>query len=289
MSSKVIGKLLMNDALLQKDLDTIAQLPVLEEAYPEFGVGSWKNHSLWNKTGDYRDMQVCDSSTPAQATEFGKQLPYIQQLIDETFDTTHLRMVRSRNLVNGFVFPHRDFVELSKNKNQYLRVFIPLETNQSAYHSDEHSVFQMQKNEIWHLDASIIHSAANFSTNTRVNICLDFQFTDTVPPIESIFLNPETAKTLNQPTEPVRSDLKNLDALLHDLAQKINHENLLETLVMLSKFHFQHQVGIADCYDWLIMIAEKSGSDTLLAKTKRLKTFMIDKRALGEQFSFQEH
>lgn len=287
MASKIIGRLSMDEDSLQADLEAISRFPLLQEVYPEFGVGSWKNHSLWNKSGDYLDMQVQDSTTPAKVTALGAQLPYVSKILHESFDMTYLRSVRARNLVDGFVFPHKDFVELSMNKNHYLRVFVPLENNPCAYHSDEHSVFQMKKGEIWQLDASIVHAAANFSTNSRVHLCLDFQFHEEVPPLESIFLNQETTTDLAKPTTPTRAPFEGLDNLVNKLSKSISSETLFDMLAELAGIHFQHEVGVADCYDWLILAAEKSGREQIIHQCKKLKTFMIEHRSFNEQFSYQ--
>ena len=286
MPSKIIGKIAIDHSLLNIDLNTIINFPVLPEAYAEFGVGSWRNHSLWNKTGDFHDMQVQDSDEPAQVTALGKQLPYISKLIRETFDTTHLKMVRARNLTNGCVFPHRDFVELS-HKSHYLRVFLPLQSNLQSYHSDEQSVFQMQCGEIWQLDASMVHAAANFGEESRIHICLDFQFAGEKPPVEVVFLDPKTAQQLPAPTQPVRKPLANFPQTLNEMSKTFDETTLHSMIVALSKLHFLHTVHVADCYDWLIAMAEKTGSKTLIETCQRLKTFMIVKRAIGEQFSFQ--
>ena len=289
MSSKMIGKLIFNDELLQKDMNTITQFPHLEEEYAEFGIGTWKNHSLWNDDGDYKNTQYTEYATMAKITELGKKLPYITSVIKENFDITHLKMVRARNLIDGFVVPHKDFVELDKNKAKFLRVFIPLENNKDAYHSDEYGVFQMQKGEVWRLDASIVHAAANFGTDSRVHICLDFQFEDPNAPFESIFLDQKTATAVVPPTVPERSIYDNLDFKLKELATRINKDNLLETLVDLSKLHFQYDVNIIDCYDWLLSVSEQAGSDEILNKTKSLKKYMIEERTLGERFTFQDY
>ena len=258
MSSEMIGKITFNDELLQNDLKIIAQFPTLEEEYAEFGIGSWKNHSLWNSDGDFKNTQYSDYSSLAKITQLGEMLPYITHMIKENFDVTDIKMVRVRNLVNGFVIPHKDFVELNQNKKKYLRVFIPLENNKNAYHSDEESVFQMQKGEVWKLDASIVHAAANFSVDSRVNLCLDFQFTKNTAP-EAIFLDKSIATGVVAPTLPARKNFSNFDLnlKLNNLAANLNKNNLLNTLVDLSKIHFEYDVSIVDCYDWLLFVAEK--------------------------------
>lgn len=288
MPSKIIGKISFDDALLQRDLETIATFPHLEEAYPEFGVGSWRNHSLWNKSGNYRDLLVEESIGKANVTELGMQLPYINQMIRETFDTTHLKLVRTRNLIDGIVFPHKDFVELSKDKH-YLRVFIPLKDNKHAYHSDEYSIFQMKKGEIWQLDAAIIHAAVNFGLDSRIHLCFDFHFPNAMPSIESIFLNPETVNGLAEPMEVKRIPKNHVEVKIKEVASQLTRARLHDALIELSKIHFQYDVHIADCYDWLINAAQESGDPDLPATCKKLKHFMIIKRDFGEKFSFEAH
>lgn len=285
MSSKMIGKVLISEEPLQKDLQTIAQFPILEEEYAEFGIGSWKNHSLWNENGDFADTQYRAYDTSMQITELGEKLPYITQLIKENFDMTYLKMVRARNLINGFVIPHKDFVEFNQSKTYYLRVFIPLENNTDSYHSDEKSVFQMQKGEVWRLDASIVHAAANFGSDSRVHLCLDFQFPEKQPH-ESIFLNPGIAEAVVPPTVPTRKILHTLEDTLQQLTGRINKTNILETIVDLTKLHFHYDVSILDCYDWLIKIARQSGCEEILEKSRSLKKYMIESRELGERFAF---
>ncbi|MGR5913138.1 aspartyl/asparaginyl beta-hydroxylase domain-containing protein [Bacillus cereus] len=85
-------------------------------------------------------------------------------------------MVRTRNLVDAMVIPHRDFVEFSHSTKQRFRVFLALEDNKMAFHSDEEAVFRIRKGEIWFLDAAIGHAAANFSKDSRVFLCLDYVF-----------------------------------------------------------------------------------------------------------------
>lgn len=289
MPSQMIGKLVFNDEFLSRDLATIAKFPVLVEEYEEFGTGTWKNHSLWNNDGNFKNTQYQDFSTPALMTELGEQLPYINQLIHDHFDTTYLKMVRARNLINGFVVPHKDFVELERANNHYLRVFIPLENNADAYHSDEASVFQMQKGEIWRLDASIVHAAANFGQDSRVHLCLDFQLPEALSSFSSIYLDQKLAEAIVTPTVPKREAYVGLEEKLNHLAMNINKETLLETLVELSKLHFQYDVSITECYDWLLSVAEKSGNPDVIRKCKQLKTYMIEKRVFGERFSYQEN
>lgn len=284
----MIGKLEFDNECLTKDLETIAKFPVLMEEYEEFGTGTWKNHSLWNNDGDFNNTQYQDFATPALITELGQQLPYINQLILDNFDTTYLKMVRARNLINGFVVPHKDFVELERAKNHYLRVFIPLENNSDAYHSDEASVFQMQKGEIWRLDASIVHAAANFGQDSRVHLCLDFQLPEALNSFSSIYLDEKLADAKVAPTVPKREAYMGLEEKLDNLAKSINTDTLLDTLVELSKLHFQYDVSIIDCYDWLLSVAEKSGNADVIRKCKQLKTYMIEKRVFGERFSYQD-
>ncbi|RSD25948.1 aspartyl/asparaginyl beta-hydroxylase domain-containing protein, partial [Vibrio pectenicida] len=124
--------------------------------------------------GDYRNTQYKDNPNSAKLTELGEKTDYINSVIRKYFDVDNLKMVRTRNLVNGQVVPHKDFIELDDNKGKYIRILIPLETSLTSYHSDEHyGVFRMRKGDIWQLDASVVHAAYNFGNGNRVILCLD--------------------------------------------------------------------------------------------------------------------
>ncbi len=287
MSSRIIGKIEIESQKMAKDLFAISQFPVIEEEYSEFGTGTWLNNSLMNANGDYKNTKYQDSEFPGIRTSLWEKVPYITKLIEDNFNLTYLRMVRTRNLIDGIVIPHKDFVELEHDKSRYVRIFIPLENNNQAFHSDEYNVFQMQKGEIWILNAAIVHAAANFSKESRVFLCLDFQLPENET-VESIFLNKNTYCTTHQPLLALRKPISNneIDERLNKFVDIMSEANLKEIILELSTIHFFYQIGVGKCYDWLIAIAEKIHSNTLIEKVKSLRTYMVSHRTLGERYSF---
>ncbi|QYY43560.1 aspartyl/asparaginyl beta-hydroxylase domain-containing protein [Aneurinibacillus thermoaerophilus] len=289
MPSYIFGKIELDDTQLQKDLEIVKGFPRISEEYDEFGTGVWINNSLWNASQDATDTMYRDFDYPAKQTEYGRQLPYISKLVTENFNLEYLKMVRTRNLIDGMVIPHKDFVELNKPKNQYFRVFVPLEDNQHAFHSDEDNVFQMKKGEIWFLDAAIDHAAVNFSTESRIFLCLDFAFPGDFHPSE-IFTNKALYNELIKPTIAKREQLKPeaVEHMIQSLSQIIDKYNFKDVLFMLSKIHFYKDVPVSAAYDWLEEITRRSGKEELLDKTQKLRKYMIEKRDLGERFSIND-
>lgn len=287
MSSRIIGKLDISNKAIANDLITINTFPIIEEEYSEFGTGIWKNNSLFNENGEFTDTQYRNYLTKGKKTELLTRVPYINNLIETNFDITYLKMVRTRNLINGIILPHKDFVEFNKTKSYYLRIFIPLEDNVNAYHSDEHAVFRMQKGEVWILNAAIIHAAANFSTASRIFLCLDFQFPKTLDPSE-IFLDKSIYNLNIKPLIPARKPLDSnyLKETIERLAAEINRDNFKDVIIELSKIHFFYQANVSQCYDWLIQVSEKSGIKEIINQTLLLKEYMIIKRKLGQRFLF---
>ncbi|WP_158932498.1 aspartyl/asparaginyl beta-hydroxylase domain-containing protein [Acidisphaera sp. S103] len=99
-------------------------------------------------------------------------IPYLTGLISREFATDRLRWARLMRVAgNGCVIPHRDFLEFSQ---PFTRLRICLKTNPQAWNSEEGRLFHMRVGEVWHLDATRVHSAACFSPEPRVHLVLDF-------------------------------------------------------------------------------------------------------------------
>jgi hypothetical protein len=128
-STRLVGRIKFDNKLLKKDLNVLENLPSIKEQYDEFGSGTWINHSLYNKSGEWKDTVFSDIEHPAIQTQVGAAMPYLSNIIETYFDSEHMSMARVRNLIDGLVIPHTDFLELSKDKDQYVRILIPLETS----------------------------------------------------------------------------------------------------------------------------------------------------------------
>lgn len=127
--TRLLGRIHFDRERLIKELETISEFPVFEEEYSEFSSGIWINNSLWNDDGNYKNTQYKNYNNPVQLTELGSKTGYVNSIINRYFDMENLKMVRTRNLLDGQVLPHRDFIELDSKKEKYIRILIPLETN----------------------------------------------------------------------------------------------------------------------------------------------------------------
>jgi hypothetical protein len=183
------------------------------------------------------------------------------------------------------VIPHRDFVELQKSKERYFRLFMVLENNPAALHSDETGVFRMRPGEVWFLDAASVHAAINFSTKSRQSICVDFVFDGPFEDWE-VFTDQKTYRPDITPEKPFRQPLEaNFTERLRALGEVIDHDNFKDVLFLLSKIHFRTDVPIEATYDWLVEVCESSGDDSLTYKAENLRRYMVEKRVMNERIS----
>ncbi|MER5491681.1 aspartyl/asparaginyl beta-hydroxylase domain-containing protein [Streptomyces sp. NPDC002454] len=285
MRSHILGQIELDDRRLAPDLAYLASVPRGEEGYDEFSNGYWKNIPLWNASGDARDDLYRDISSPAQLTEHGKQTGYLRELVERVFDTDRITMVRTRNLVDAVVIPHRDFVELERDAEQYFRVLMFLEPNSAALHSEDDTVLNMRPGEIWFLDAGAVHAAANFSADSRQMLCVDFAFDGPYEEAD-VFRDKSYHRPGAEPRIIERPQLpaERREAILK-LGEVVDRANFKEFLFLLSKVHFRYDVPAEETYGWLRSIAESSGDDLLVRNATELRDYAIGARTLSERFS----
>ncbi|MEC0666588.1 aspartyl/asparaginyl beta-hydroxylase domain-containing protein [Priestia flexa] len=289
MPSYIFGKIDINDNLLKKDLEIHDAFPKIPEEYDEFSSGFWMNCTLMSASEDQTDTQYRDYDHSIKKTGYGEKLPYINRLLEENFTFDNLKMVRTRNLVDALIMPHRDFVDLNKDIQQYFRVFIPLEDTELAFHSDEDNVFRMRKGEVWFLDAGIVHAAANFSNKNRLFLCLDYSFDGEYQPSD-IYKNKEMYTRDIEPCIIEREEINDEfeEELISSLSKVISRHNFKEMVFLLSKVHFYKNVPVDKCYKWLAEIAKRSGDELMADKAEKVHQYLIEKRELGERFSFSD-
>jgi len=282
MASKILGVINLAEFGIEADLGYLNSVHKVPEVYDEFGQGYWKNVSIYNDSGRAGDSQYRNANT-CLPTEHAARCPAIQHLLCH-FTFEHLRMVRARNLVDGMVVPHRDFVELEQGRHYY-RVFIALEKNNQAFHSDESGVFQMKAGEVWFLDAGITHSAVNFGTSSRLFLCLDYVFDQ---PVEAptIFTRPHELIPPRQAWHVNRMPLDQaaLEGLLSAAARLLNRHTFKDVVFLLSKYHFIYDVPVSACYDWLMAAAEMAGDTVVVDKARTLRRYLIEAREVGERY-----
>ncbi|WP_051058296.1 aspartyl/asparaginyl beta-hydroxylase domain-containing protein [Paraburkholderia hospita] len=172
MNSKILAKLPVR--LPKEEVRLILDFQDDSQEYSEFHFGDWKTYVIWNQSGQDDDGRVADHGQAARPTPRGLGLGFLNNWMVRTFDVSKLKLARIHSMGEGVLIPHRDFVEFGKHTKPWTRVHVPLVTNSSCMHSDESTVFRMRQGEVWFLDAANLHSAVNFSTERRLNLCLDF-------------------------------------------------------------------------------------------------------------------
>jgi len=280
MNSKIIGT--TNFTPPHEELHTMLTFADDNRDYSEFHVGDWKSFVILNQTGIDTDGMVVDRGLPAKPTQRGLLLPVLNAWIGSKFDMSRLKLARIHSLGDGVLVPHRDFVEF--HTQPWTRIHVPLLTNINCLHSDTESVFHMRSGEIWFLDASNLHSAINYSAGRRLNLCLDFDLCG--ESVEAAFRKSHpSAEYKNEPQFVQRPPLgDSFDQELSSLAATLTESNLYQAVGLLSKVHFFRNTKVADFFDWLAVIAERSGKRSLLTKTERYIGFLRDERRMGDQF-----
>lgn len=269
MKSRIIGKLVLDEAALAKDLEVINTFE-FNKSYSEYSIGDWRNCVLWNESGNHNDTIFNDYEGLPKPTALGKRTQYISSLVEETFNLEYLRWVRIFAVKSGMLRPHRDYLEFENQ--EFSRCHIPIQTDESSMHTERNQVFNMRKGEVWYLDASVPHSACSFSGIDRMTVNLDF-FSDI--PFEKLFKNDAYVeyaepKMVERPpmTEEYYESLMNMSTVLHPYTFD-------DILAMLSKVHYIRDANPADTYDWMIEICKRANKETLLEKAQEMKTYFL--------------
>lgn len=285
MRSHILGRIELDQDRMKKDLDYLATVPTVDEEYDEFSNGFWKNISLYNASGDvedglYRDLEGASVKPTAHA----EHVPYLNEIISTVYNTDRLQMARTRNLKNAIVIPHRDFVELDREPDQYFRTFLVLEESPLAFHSDDDTVFQMQPGELWFIDAAAVHSAVNFGEFSRQSLCVDLAFDG---PFDEREAFADTILPADRgPHLPERKPFtREREQAIMALSGVIGRENFRDMLFLLSKVHYKYDVHPSETFEWLVAISKAVGDDEMVEKAGQIRDFAIGARALGERFS----
>lgn len=269
----------LNQLDVEKELQVLKSFPDVVP-YPEDIVGLQRSYPLWNKLGVKNNANVCGYEGTAKITEIGIKLTHISQMIKSTFNVNLLKLCRLNEFTSGtFTFPHLDYLDGYQNVNEtYSKIHIPLKTQKECWSSYEEEVYHMKFGEIWLHDTHVVHSAANFSPETRFHLILEFAPTI---PLEDLFIDKtvltSSKKPESAPREPFTED--DLNHILN-LAKVIDHCNFKDITALLGKIHFQKKVNCVLTYDWLEKIAEKTQDAKLIQKSKMAKYFYIGPREL---------
>ncbi|HEY1997065.1 aspartyl/asparaginyl beta-hydroxylase domain-containing protein [Paraburkholderia sp.] len=282
MNSQIVGACSL--AIPEAEIAAILDFAGDNQQYSEFHYGDWKTFVIWSQSGSDADGVVADAGLEAKETPRSKILPSLNTWIRETFDVSRLKLARIHSLGNGVLIPHKDFVEFEENARPWVRVHVPLVTNDQCLHSENDTVFRMRMGEVWFLDATNLHSAINLSNQRRLNLCLDFDL-GTLP-LRAIF----NASSENSPPALVPDIVQRLPLEL-DFAAQLEHRgrsltehNFVDMAGWLAGIHFSRSVHIRTFFDWLIAVAAASRNEQMLDKAHRYTRFLQDQRSMGERF-----
>lgn len=281
MNSRVIGSIDLDERLLNSEIEQILQFGDVKEEYSEYRFGIWKNYVLWNGSGNRKDTLFKGPQGGAIKTEFGRQLNYINSIIEENFHTEKIKMVRANLLRDALLIPHRDYVEFKDDSDRMARIHVPIKTDSKCLHSEDGNVFHMRLGEIWYLDVSRVHSACNLSETPRISLVLDFCLDGA--PLESLLKSDRLKVPKPQMTERKPIDDNFLQAVA-SLKHIVNQENYRDIVQLLSRVHFYREVDQTVLFDWLIDICRGQDDQALLEKSMRFKTYMVKDRNLEERF-----
>lgn len=272
-SSYLLTRIPTNAARIATDLDQVEPFGFVE-SYGEFVCGSWRTCVLWNATGDSRDAEIRDYSGSAQVTDAGRKLGYVEELMAGNFNLDELRFARLTRLSPGSVtLPHRDYVEL---KSDLVRIHVPLVTAPEAYACEGQTVYRMGAGEVWFLDATKVHSIANFSQQSRIHLLLDFTASD---PASVLQQRPEAPLRMPPDSIVARRPLRPAEReAFQALAQVVDQVNLMDVLAVLIKRYFVAEMDVLDIFDWMDDIAVGSGDPEVLSRVRWLRSHCLVSR-----------
>jgi L-proline cis-4-hydroxylase len=255
------------------------------EAYSDYLFGGpWKSCMLWACGGDAGDGVVTNYAydRPPALTGYGKQVPYLQELITATADLARLNFVRLAKVSHSVIIPHRDLLELNDlpdDARNAHRVHIPLATNEDALFSEGNTVFHMGEGEVWFLDASQIHSVAALADEPRIHLIFDFVGTASDGPLLNVEPGPghgeiRRDRLVNRPPLPEADS-----AALLRLAEVLTMDTFSEIFSIVIKKHYRFDGGEDFAWNTITAIAQRCADPRVLAHTLELRRYFTLERS----------
>lgn len=283
MKSRILGRIELDCARLQTDIDTILKSSAPEQDYSEYRFGTFLTYVLRNPTGEDQSGLFRGAAGLARTTALGASLAYIDSLIQRTFHIDALQMTRAYLLQDALLIPHRDYVEFEQDAARMVRLHVPILTNPRALHSEDETVFHMRPGEVWFLDVTRDHAACNAASVPRLSLVLDFLLDGA--PMESVFRDAAAVAMDLRPEIVHRPPLDpGFDDDLHALARLMTPDSFRDIVQLLSRVHFYRAVPVGRFFDWLDQVCQGSAYPELVDKAARLRRFLVASRALGERF-----
>jgi hypothetical protein len=280
--TQMLGQVQIDQERLREELELSRGFSYAEQ-YPEFQNGRpWQTCMLWSTGGDVGDGVIAhyDTSLPATPTVFGEQLPYLRQVVEETFKVEHLLFARMVVMSDNVLVPHRDFLEFTENPataRAKHRLHIPLSTSEDCLFMEDDTVYRMPFGGVWSLDVSRMHSAAVLSDFRRVHLILDFADV----PDGSMLRQPQPQPVQGIPADcvidrPPLSD-RERDAV-RNLCGLVESVNLRDVFGLVIRKHYLKDGGANFAWDAIEEIARLSGDPDVAGRIDKLyKHTMLDR------------
>ena len=288
MRTQYVATIPLDEDRLAKDLEQTTSFR-FSEAYSNYLIGGpWKNAALWATGGDTGTGVLTEYAYDQQATftEYGLQLPYLQELISNTADLSRLQFVRLAVFSDSVIVPHRDFLELAdlpEEARSAHRLHIPLVTHENRFFSEDNVVYRMRAGEAWYFDASRIHSVASLSSAPRIHLIFDFADRTGAGSLVKV----ESAgkvdgipadRRVNRPPLPEATR-----ANLLRLADVLTMDNFGEVFSIVIKTHFRFDGGENFAWDTMTAIARACNDAAVLPHTlELLRYYTLDRSGSKE-------
>jgi len=184
--------------------------------------------------------------------------------IPALFEDMDVRSARLVKLAPGcVVVPRRELPELDDGLTH---VEVPLETAPACLASEGSKVYRMRRGELWSLDASQPHGAANLSHGERTHLVLDVAL-DVAGDLDGSSSEPipEDAEVERRPLRPGEWEA------FAELAEIVDAHNVRDILAMLVKRFFVAEMEVEEIFRWLAVIASDSDDEDVLAQSRWLE------------------
>ncbi|MFF0737886.1 aspartyl/asparaginyl beta-hydroxylase domain-containing protein [Streptomyces chartreusis] len=285
MRTQYVSTIPLDGPRLAKDLEQSSTFRY-SEAYSNYLIGGpWKSAVLWSAGGDSGDGLLTNYAYDQEFafTEYGKQLPYLQELITTVADLSRLNFVRLAVFSKSVIVPHRDFLELGEipdDARSAHRLHIPLVTNDECFFSEDNTVYRMRTGEVWYFDAAQVHSVASFSSEPRIHLIFDFVERPGAGPLVTLDDRREEGGGIPADRTVRRPPLPNADRTnLLRLADVLTMDNFGEIFSIVVKTHFRYDGGEQFAWDTMTAIARGSKDPAVLEHTLELRQYFTLERS----------
>lgn len=270
MRSHPIGRIDFDVRRLHQDVQTIEAFQ-MSPAYSEYARGDWTTCMLINRSGNKDDGLSEEFDGHGVPTEYGRRVPYILETIERLFKTEHLKSARIFSTGNGFITPHRDYLEFSKG---FTRIHLVLQTNDRAMNSEQRTVYRMRLGELWYVDGRATHSGGSFAPQKRLHLVMDF---DPDVLIRDLFANPADYQPGLSPALIRRRPIpkQEWDVLLTSLGSIVTELNYGNIFELIAKLHFDRDLDCEVTYDAMVRIASTSGDPDLVDRAVAERQYFL--------------